>query len=232
MKKKTREKLRRILTKKAALPKHIVIEPKPLRVAMVSGAASANPVITRFSQGWEVWGLNAIYPPWQSHIRWARRFNLHRWEHLKRDWAAGLRAEINGANALDVPLYVLDPWRKGALKKEIVLPRESLEALPRGGKYHAGSFDIMVAYAISLGAKEISIHGVSLALDGNREEPISARACLEYWIGVAEGRGIKVEMVECDLFYQYHLVRSATTYGWDDVQLVEERGIPKFDPRP
>lgn len=204
-----------------------------LRVAMVGGAAmNAQNVVTRFRKGWEVWGLNAIYPAWHSHIAWARRFNLHMWAHLVRDWKQGLRAEISMAQLQPkVPLYVLDPWRPGALPNEQIFPKDKLFAMPNG-RYHSGSFDLMVAFAVLLGAKEISLHGVSLALDSPREEPISARACLEYWLGYATGRGVKVELVDCDLLFQYHLVRSTTVYGYDDVKLVEERLPATFDPRP
>lgn len=210
------------------------LEAQPLRVAMIAGGTrTPQHVIDRFKAGWEMWGLNAIYPAWTGHIEWSRRFNLHRWDHLVRDWRGGLRSEISMMQLQPkVPLYVLDGWRKGALPNQKILTREMLAELPRGGQYHAGSFDIMVAFALTLGAKEISLHGISLAWDSWREEPISARACLEYWIGVAEGRGCKVSLFDCDLFYQYHLVRSQTVYGWDDVKLMEERDIPRFDPRP
>lgn len=206
---------------------------KPLRVVMVGGAVRRpDEVISKFRKGWEVWGLNAIYPNWGSHIAWARRFNLHLWAHLLRDWKGGLRAEIGMAQLMpQVPLYVLDPWRPGALPNEKIFPREALAKMPRGD-YHAGSFDWLIAFALFLGAKEISLHGVGLSLDSPRDEPISARACLEYWIGVAEGKGVKVQCIDCDLFFQYHLVRSRTVYGYDDVKLVEEHLAQRFDPRP
>lgn len=202
----------------------IKTKPKPLRVAMVGGGVRyPADVVGRFQAGWEVWGLNAIYPPWSSHVRWARRFNLHLWDHLVRDWAAGLRSEIDHAKLrAEVPLYVLDAWRPGSIPNEKIFPGKELARMPFGS-YHAGSFDWMVAYAIYLGAKEISIHGVNLALDSVREEPISARACLELWLGFAAGRGIKVHVSEdCDILRQYHLVRSGTIYGYDDVKLVEQ----------
>ena len=50
-------------------------------------------------------------------------------------------------------------------------------------------------------------------LDG---EPLSGRACLEYWIGVAQGRGIEVGVyTNGDLFLNVHLAlhRSTMRYG-------------------
>ena len=201
-----------------------------LRVAIVGGSTKLPAdVVGRFRKGWEIWGLNAIAPAWSSHIRWARRFNLHLWSHLVRDWNQGLRAEIDLAKALGptVPLYVLDAWRPGALPNEKLFPGAALAKMPFG-TYHAGSFDWLVAFAAYLGAKEISIHGATLALDSVRDEPISARACLEHWIGYASGRGIKVHVAaDCDFMKQYHLVRSGTVYGYDDVRLVED-ALPSF----
>jgi len=89
-----------------------------------------------------------------------------------------------------------------------------------------------VAHAILEGATEIALHGIGLALDSPRAEPISARACLEYWCGVAEGRGIKVTTAEdCDIFLQYHLLKSSTVYGYDDVKLIEDRHENSDHPR-
>lgn len=80
---------------------------------------------------------------------------------------------------------------------------------------------MLAAFAIWLGFKRIELYGVRLMESG---EPIAARACLEYWLGVAEGRGIETYVhPACDLFAQYHLVKSRTVYGYDDVRLVEER---------
>lgn len=209
----------------------------PLRVAIVGNARNPQPVYERFQQGWEMWGLNAIYPPWAMGIQWARRFNLHMFEHLKRDWLQGVRFEVDNMKARpDTPLYVLDPWVRAdgtpMLPNERIFPGEELMATQPGGRYRAGSWDWLVAYAVHLGAVEITLHGVYLSLDSFRDEPMSARACLEYWIGYAEGKGVKVGLFDCDLMYQYHLVRSRTVYGYDDVAVVEERGIPAFDPRP
>lgn len=54
-------------------------------------------------------------------------------------------------------------------------------------------------------------------------EPIGARACLEYWLGVAEAKGIAVEVFgRGDVFKTYQLLRSDKQYGPEDVHLVEE----------
>jgi hypothetical protein len=204
---------------------------KPLKVAIIAGGAKeANFLDPKTSGQWEVWGLNAIRPnerlrgSWVRPITWARMFNLHRFEHLNRDCPEYIYTDSEWAKRnREVPFYVVDSWH-GLLPNEHLFPIADLQSLPRGGLYHAGSLDMLVAYAVHLGAVAISLHGIGLSLDSHRDEPISARACLEYWCGVAEGRGRNVSAApDCDIFYQYHLVRSRSVYGFDDVQLIERR---------
>ena len=169
--------------------------------------------------GAEIWGLNALRPEWVPY--WSRMFNLHMFEHLERDWPEGLEREKGWLTANPtVPFYTCDPWPEWAVGQRR-LPREELAKIPRGN-YHAISLDWMVAFALHLGARAIGLHGVRLVMRG--DEPISARPCLEYWCGYAEGRGVTVTVApDCDIFLQYHLVKSRTLYGYDDIRLVEDR---------
>jgi len=215
-----------------------ILNRRKLKVAIIGGAAREEQFLGQHEgPGWEIWGLNSIRPDgrekgWQP-IRWARMFNLHRFEHLNRDAYQYILWDTAWSKANpQIPIYVIDTWH-GLLERERLFPVASLARLtPRGGRYHAGSFDMLVAYAILEGAAEIALHGIGLALDSWREEPISARACLEYWCGVAEGRGIRVTASEdCDIFAQYHLVKSHSVYGYDDIRLIvdpeRERGKPR-----
>ena len=194
---------------------------KPLHGVAIVGPGAPAGTGAYYDERWELWGLNSSYR--QHGMRWARMFNLHRLAHLERD----VPQYVDWDSAYSrrhpkVPFYVVDSWR-GLLKNQVLLPRAELAKQPRG-HYHASSFDWMVAYAIHLGAKNIHVHGAHFALDSPREEPISARACLEYWLGYAQGRGINVAAGNCHgLFRQFHLVMSDSAYGFDDVHMVEER---------
>lgn len=194
---------------------------KPLNVAIVGPSSNAAALLS-YDSTWEFWGINSAY----RNIglpRWHRMFNLHRFAHLKRDvpryvaWD-GTWSHLNPK----LPFYVIDSWGK-LLKNQVIFPRKQLAYQPRAD-YHASNFDWMVAYAVHLKAQIISIHGCEFAMDSHRDEPISGRACLEYWCGYAEGRGAKIWTgSDCDIFYQYHLVRSRTVYGYDDVTMMERR---------
>lgn len=192
-----------------------------MKVAIIGpGAPGAG---TFYDDTWKLWGLNSSYRQVYG-VRWAKMFNLHRLAHLERDCPQYVDwdSAFSRRNP-KIPMVVVDSW-KGLLKNQVIYPLKEIERMPRG-RYHASSFDMMVAYAISLKAKVIHLHGAGFALDSPREEPISARACLEYWCGYAQGRGIDVrEHRDCHgLFRQFHLVMSDTVYGFDDVRMVEQR---------
>lgn len=175
----------------------------------------------------EVWCINGILKKqWDSPPRVARHFNIHYFENLKK-YGYNLSGDITNATLLrDVPFYTSDEWP--VLDNQVIFPRAELERMPRGD-YHCGSFDWLVAFAVLLGAKEIDLHGIGLCLEAG--EPISSRACLEYWCGYAAGKGIKVTCApDCDIFHFYHLVKSNLVYGYDDTPIFEDRTARKMRP--
>src|SRR5256885_12075637 len=56
-------------------------------------------------------------------------------------------------------------------------------------RWHCGSLDWMVAAAIVWEAASIALVGISFMRGG---EPLNGPACLAYWLGLAQGRGIEV----------------------------------------
>ena len=170
----------------------------------------------------EYWGLNAIHFDWFDDYLWDRWFNLHKYQWLKENHPKVLEKEYSfGIRYPELLFYTVDEWPHRPTGRSILFPRSALED-DRRGWYHAGSFDWLVHYAMQTKPDIIYLHGIQLNLASG--EPISARACLEYWCGRAEGVGTQVIADEdCDLFYQYHLVRSRSVYGYDDVELIEDR---------
>jgi hypothetical protein len=177
----------------------------------------------------EVWGLNAVHPAWVP--RWDRRLNLHTYANLRRyKWKEEYfqrEVEWSAANP-GAPYYTLDEWPEPhKLAGWQQFPAETMMDLMVRGRYHCGSFDWMVAFAIWLNERgagriihEIELHGVHMSSG----VPISARACLEYWCGRAEGAGIKISLAEdAHLFDFYHLVRSDLIYGIHDTPIYETK---------
>jgi len=66
----------------------------------------------------------------------------------------------------------------------IVFPLDEMPAI-----YFTSTFAYMLAYAIYLRVEEIDLFGIPLALEGEYREQ---RSCVEFWIGFAAGRGIRV----------------------------------------
>jgi hypothetical protein len=175
----------------------------------------------------EVWGLNGIWLKCCEHY-WTRFFNLHTHKNLKRyNYKIERDASWVKLNP-DVLFYSVDEWPelKGAPNAHIFPRGVIAERLTRHrNDYHCGSFDWMLAFAMTCSRPlfhEIILHGVSLLIEPG--EPPSARACLEYWIGVAEARGTKVICApDCDLFAFIHMVKSNLVYGYDDTPMYEDR---------
>jgi hypothetical protein len=111
------------------------------------------------------------------------------------------------------PIYMQRRYKK--YPSSVEFPREQVEELGPLGHYQLFTFSWLLAYAISEGFERIGLFGV----DGGPGEPLGSRACLEYWIGFAHGRGIEVEVVGANLraFKSHHRadLYSNLVYGYD-----------------
>ena len=187
---------------------------KPEQVAIVGFGPGR--LCAPFGQkGWECWGLNDIsYPSLDSFDRF---FQLHNIKYCRRHYPTWIQNDkLVWERSQGLPLYMDRHYK--SLPDSVPYPKKDVEKLTSHGKYHTSSFDWMVALAIHLEVKEIALYGVNFSgahlFNG---EPLAGRACLEYWLGVAEGRGIKV-MVSggSDLFKTVHLAGMMSTlqYGF------------------
>jgi len=151
---------------------------------------------------WEIWTLSDLVAA-QQVPRWSRHFELHPldWFRQRDDhYWAWLQEQPSGGKpiytqevATDVPAAELFP--KG----------DVLKFVPRG--YMTNTVSWLMAYAGLLGASEVGIYGVDMALD---EEYSHQRPSCEYFIGWLEGQGIKVHMPDgCDL------AKARRLYGFD-----------------
>ena len=100
--------------------------------------------------------------------------------------------EINEINRLGIP--VITSMEHELLPNAVVFP---LDKMP--SKYFNNSIAIMIAYAIYKGATEIEMYGVALLVE---REYAYQRPCVEFWIGYALAKGIKVTVhgetsIEC-----------------------------------
>jgi hypothetical protein len=192
--------------------------------------------IPKYKPGWELWSCNALYGTasnidyWISHKGWFfhRWFELHTRRWLEKHYGKqGFKQHLRALDMMGSTVYVWgEPWPE--VSKSVEYPKEAVESVVPHGRYHAGSFDWMMALAVSMrnpygGVEdaqfgEIHLYGVDLGpLDG---EPVSARPCLEYWCGVAEGGGITVVVHGGSLFHNFQYVMTEAQYGATDLDNV------------
>lgn len=156
----------------------------------------------------EVWGFN---PPgrhydenhFDSYTRW---FELHTLDtHLERR-PEYVTEFLKTLPEKGVPVEIMDV--ESARPLWDFFPEQRIrEEFPKGW-YHCSTVDWLIARAIlelvpNEGPGESYGDGHTILLAGmyfGGNEPDSARACAEFWAGIAEGMGIRVETQDCRAF--------------------------------
>lgn len=145
---------------------------------------------------WCVWALNEIPQP-----SFTRHFELH-------PMSKQSGRELAWLAACPAPCYVLDlaDAARAGVRGAVQYP---LRRLLDGGfrRYFTCTFAYQIALALLEGFEEVGLWGVGLHL-GSARERLVERACVEYWLGVAAGRGARVS-ADSGLAWQPHL------YGYD-----------------
>lgn len=153
---------------------------------------------------WDVWGLNdgyLLYPEGRI-TRW---FELHGDTPLTRSRRPPDHFERLGT--LGIPVYYLtgDPPCASAVK----YPLEA--AIAVGRDYFACTNAYQIALALHEGATEIALFGAPL--QANREVVVE-RPCVAWWLGLAEGRGVRVTVNNGDR--TIGLLQHPFRYAFDD----------------
>lgn len=144
--------------------------------------------------GAEYWGLNAFHRVvGQNHIIrvFTRWFQLH---DLKQHHAQD-HEHLGWLSQIDIPVYM---WGHHVteygphLKRPTAFPVAEVEQACETG-YFTNSISWMLGLAILEGFEEISIYGVDMAMDAILQAEYSQqRPSIEYLVGYARGKGIKV----------------------------------------
>lgn len=175
-----------------------------MKVAIVGGAPSSEMLAPFADTSWEIWVLGNRASRYLDK-RVSRIFEIH--ENLtEHPDPAKYRAWLCSHG---IPLVV------GA-KFAALHPAPQVEAYPYelveasyGALYLTSSPAYMVAYALlNPQITEIAVYGVDLSVSDH--EYFWQRPCMEYWIGFARGRGVKVTLPE-----QSHLCKSKYVEGRD-----------------
>jgi hypothetical protein len=198
------------------------------QVIILGGGAKARCFDYQLASSAEVWGINFQDREWVP--RFDRMFNIHRYELLKK-YGYPCYADAKWArDHPDVRIFIADPWPDKRIAHAEIFPANGLRAKYPRGDYHCNSLDWLIAYALYEGFEVVHLHGFRIEREGAAEQ-LSAARCAEYWIGFAEGRGMKVVAAEdsaiCGV---YHLVLSNRVYGYDDCPYYEDRRPEGKDP--
>ncbi len=177
---------------------------------------SSQPIKDIHADGWEIWTSNSA----ETCLSWVDgkagdRSLISRWYEIHEpDLTQTLHPEHVEFLAKK---YKGEVWVQE--RKEWAIPRrrrkrypiEDIQALTPHGHYLAGTFAYQVAHAILEKVDEIGFAWMSYHIVRSYKEPHDAQANLEYWLGVAEGRGIKIDTGGL------HLLRTWTEkrYGYD-----------------
>lgn len=160
----------------------VEITPRRRKVAIVGFAESSRDQAPQDDPEWEVWGLNQLYRYLGRFDRW---FEIHNRPMFEADMVRDTNY-VAWLQQSPVPVYMIDVFPD--MPNSVRFPLEACANL--GGRdYFTSSIAYMFALALLEGFEEIGIWGVDLIVG---EEYTNQKPCLEWWIGFAEGRGVKV----------------------------------------
>jgi hypothetical protein len=103
-----------------------------------------------------------------------------------------------------------------------------------GHDYFNSTAAYAVAFAIHIGVKKISLFGIDYTLP-NQHQAEKGRACVEYWLGKAQERGIKVSLPKSSTLLDACHTRPERLYGYDTVDVIfnmQDDGKVKLDFEP
>lgn len=137
---------------------------------------------------WEFWGLGRF---WRWMPRWDLWFEMHQLSASSADEVRALQHTVK------VPIYMPRRYPRIPLSR-----RYPLEAVSAGHvKLFTCTFCYELALAIHQRVDRIGLFGVDLHGGSPRERTVE-RLGVAYWVGVARGRGITVEIVGDVLTHQ------------------------------
>ena len=153
---------------------------------------------------------------WEKATGWQ---NLHAWADIKVD-----QPHVDWLKQAPFPVLMLPETIEAAAADGVVIPNAfpfphheivaTFRGQLAGARYFTNSVSWMIAFAIcrilesGVDDGEIALYGIDMATGS---EYASQRPSCEYWLGVAEGAGIKVTIAP-----KADLLKAAFLYGIDE----------------
>lgn len=181
-----------------------------MKVAIVGLSPASHDLAPWDDPSWKKWGL-----PWDEGywVRLDRCFEMHDMRLLESEHCKRPSGYMDRLLSLD-NLYMQHSYWPGARR----FPFE--EVAQTTGPYWNSSIAYMLAMAIHEGAEEIGIYGVDMK---GEDEYGYQRPNMEYLIGLARGKGIKVHIPDSSPLCKFqpsgikffdHVPTYSGRYGW------------------
>jgi hypothetical protein len=174
-----------------------LVERRRDKIAIVGYATSSRDLAPFDDPEWEIIGLNQLYrfipraDFWADlHVNWYEE-NVEGTDH--EGWLRGC----------GIP--VLMTQRVAAIPTSVRFPID--EIIGAGTDYLTSTIALLIAWSIHQGYKEIGLYGIDLVVG---TEYAHQKACAEFWLGVAHGRGITVRIPP-----QSALLKHTHRYGYE-----------------
>ena len=183
---------------------------------VILGTAESRALAPYDDKGWEIWGCQPAIS-YDDVKRVDLIFELHADSYCNKP---DIIKRINDSN---IPVMMQRHYTD--IPKSKAFPLDDMIEFWRGkhangAKYYTSTIAYMIAYALFKGGYEaIALYGVHLSAD---EEYGWQRQAMEYWVGVAEGMGIKVFIPEDSSICAGHRLYA---YDADSALLTEVRKL-------
>jgi hypothetical protein len=173
------------------------------KVVIMGAGTDSYPLAEYEEQTWELWCCNAL---WRLGFDADKRFRADRWFEMHPRFA---QSEQDLARLIVAPVdvYTLQATDASWVLNWIRYPLERINSMGFRPSF-ASTFAYQIALAISLKMHTIRLVGIYM-IEGR--EALIERANLLYWIGVAEGLGIEVQIVDS----HENLATHPHLYGYD-----------------
>jgi hypothetical protein len=159
----------------------------------------------------EIWGINTMY----RNRKVDRIFIMH---DLREDILLMDKDFIHNANQVGCPVYTAGDYP--VFNNNLPDP---VEKIIQEFKvcFFLNVICYMVAIAVLENVKKISLFGCDMRTDAGEEYRVNEKGAVEFWLGVAIGRGIEVVMPE----ESYLLKRMMTSSSYGYVPRQEPNGL-------
>lgn len=187
----------------------------PRKIAILGTASTSLHDAPFGDPSWKIWDMSVNF---QYKRRYDLYFEIHSLDTLKASNSPQIYLDfLKGAGSALVAGHTSEQWPDAT-------PFPLNEIVARFGDYFTCTAAYMIAFALyhheldvqdgGLGVSEIGLWGIDMAVG---EEYAYQKPCVEYFIGVARGMGIKVFVAP-----QSPVVRSNALYGFDNPKLSRE----------